>query len=299
MEIKTGVTFGQDITLDSLKSDGFQAVFLATGLHVSRGLNVPGEDFPGVLKGVEYLKDSALGNPVALGKKVLVIGGGNVAVDVALTAKRKGAEEVTLICLEKREEMPAWDYEIEEALEEGIRIVNSLGPKQFLQEGGRVSGIEFKRCTAVFDAQGAFRPTYDEADLTTITGDTVIVAIGQAADLAFADGQGISVTPRGGLQGDPVSLETSIPGVFCGGDVFYGPKSVVEAVESGKKAAESIRRYLNGIDLKAGREEDWSYEKPSTEGVLQSPGWRSKKLPRPPGKETSGKSPRASTKKRL
>ncbi len=271
VEIKTGVTFGQDITLDSLKSDGFQAVFLATGLHVSRGLNVPGEDFPGVLKGVEYLKDSALGNPVVLGKKVLVIGGGNVAVDVALTAKRKGAEEVTLICLEKRKEMPAWDYEIEEALEEGIRIVNSLGPKQFLQEGGRVSGIEFKRCTAVFDAQRAFRPTYDEADLTTITGDTVIVAIGQAADLAFADGQGISVTPRGGLQGDPVSLETSIPGVFCGGDVFYGPKSVVEAVESGKKAAESIRRYLNGIDLKAGREEDWSYEKPPTEGVLTKP----------------------------
>ena len=279
VEIKTGVTFGQDITLDSLKTEGFQAVFLATGLHVSRGLNVEGEDLPGVLKGVEFLQDSALGNPVPLGKKVLVIGGGNVAVDVALSAKRLGAEQVTLICLEKREEMPAWDYEIEEALEEGIEIVNSLGPKRFLQEGGKVSGIEFKRCTAVFDAQKAFRPTYDEKDLTLLTGDTVIVAIGQAADLSFAAGQGVAVTPRGGLQGDPVSLETPIPGVFCGGDVFYGPKSVVEAVESGKKAAESIRRYLNGVDLKAGREEDWSYEKPSTEGVLKKSRMSITKIP--------------------
>ena len=201
VEIKTGVTFGQDITLDSLKAEGFQAFFLATGLHVSRGLNVEGEDLPGVLQGVEFLKDSALKNPVTLGQKVLVIGGGNVAVDVALSAKRLGAGQVTLICLEKREEMPAWDYEIEEALEEGIEIVNSLGPKRFLQEGGRVSGIEFKRCTAVFDAQGAFRPTYDEKDLTTLTGDTVIVAIGQAADLSFAAGQGVAVTPRGGLSG--------------------------------------------------------------------------------------------------
>ena len=279
VEIKTGVTFGQDITLDSLKAEGFQAFFLATGLHVSRGLNVEGEDLPGVLQGVEFLKDSALKNPVSLGQKVLVIGGGNVAVDVALSAKRLGAGQVTLICLEKREEMPAWDYEIEEALEEGIEIVNSLGPKRFLQEGGQVSGIEFKRCTAVFDAQGAFRPTYDENDLTTLTGDTVIVAIGQAADLSFAAGQGVAVTPRGGLQGDPVSLETPIPGVFCGGDVFYGPKSVVEAVESGKKAAESIRRYLNGEDLKAGREEDWSYEKPSTEGVVKKARLSITKLP--------------------
>ncbi len=279
VEIKTGVTFGQDITLDSLKAEGFRAFFLATGLHVSRGLNVEGEALPGVLKGVEFLKDSALKNPVALGKKVLVIGGGNVAVDVALSAKRLGAEQVTLICLEKREEMPAWEYEIEEALEEGIEIVNSLGPKRFLQEGGKVSGVEFKRCTSVFDAQKAFRPTYDESDLTTLSGDTVIVAIGQAADLSFASGQGVSVTPRGGLQGDPVSLETPIPGVFCGGDVFYGPKSVVEAVESGKKAAESIRRYLNGVDLKAGREEDWSYEKPSTEGVLKKARMSITKIP--------------------
>ncbi len=271
VEVKTGVTFGQDVTLDSLKAEGYKAFFLATGLHLSRGLNVEGEDLPGVLPGVEFLKDSALGRPVSLGQKVLVIGGGNVAVDVALTARRKGAKDVTLICLEKREEMPAWDYEIEEALEEGVKIVNSQGPKRFLQEGGRLAGVEFKRCTAVFDAQRAFRPTYDEKDLTTIVGDTVIVAIGQAADLSYAGSQGIALTPRGGLQGDPLTLETSLPGVFCGGDVFYGPKSVVEAVESGKKAAESIRRFLNGVDLRAGREEDWSYEKPPTAGVARQP----------------------------
>ena len=125
VEIKTGVQFGQDITLDSLKEEGFKAVFLATGLHKSRALNIEGEDLPGTLEGVEFLRSAALGSAPPLGKKVVVIGGGNVAIDVALTAKRVGAEEVTLACLEKREEMPAWDYEVEEALEEGITIINS------------------------------------------------------------------------------------------------------------------------------------------------------------------------------
>ena len=114
VEIRTGVEFGKDVTLESLKSDGYKAVFMATGLHLSRALNVPGEDHPGVLKGVDFLRDVALGNAVSVGKRTVVIGGGNVAVDVALSAKRSGAEQVTLVCLETREEMPAWDYEIEE-----------------------------------------------------------------------------------------------------------------------------------------------------------------------------------------
>src|SRR4030042_6927943 len=115
VEINTGVPFGEDITFDALKKDGYKAVFMATGLHLSRKLNIEGEDLPGVLKGVDFLREVALGKPVAVEKKVLVIGGGNVAVDVALSAKRKGAQDVTLVCLEKRDEMPAWDYEIEEA----------------------------------------------------------------------------------------------------------------------------------------------------------------------------------------
>jgi heterodisulfide reductase subunit A-like polyferredoxin len=219
-----------------------------------------------VLKGVDFLRDVALGNAVSVGKRTVVIGGGNVAVDVALSAKRSGAEQVTLVCLETREEMPAWDYEIEEALEEGVEIINSRGPTQFLNQGDQVTGVEFKRCTAVFDAEGRFRPTYDESDLMSVEGDTAIVAIGQAADLDFAEPQGIEVSPQGGLQADPVTLETPIPGVFAGGDVFYGPKSVVEAVHCGKEAAESMDRYINGRDLREDRETDWSYEKPGVEG---------------------------------
>jgi len=266
VEIRTNITFGSDITLESLKADGYSAFFMATGLHKSRMLNVEGEGLPAALQGVDFLRDVALGNKVALGKKLIVIGGGNVAIDVALCARRLGAEDISLVCLEKREEMPAWEYEIEDALEEGVTIVNSLGPKRFLQKDGQLSGVEFKRCPAVFDEKGAFNPSYDETDLTTLEGDTVIVAIGQAADLSFAEQNGIKISQKGGLEADPVTLETPIPGVFAGGDVYYGPKSIVEAVESGKEAAESIHRYLNGVDLKEGREKDWAYEKPSTEG---------------------------------
>ncbi|MBN1627180.1 MAG: FAD-dependent oxidoreductase, partial [Deltaproteobacteria bacterium] len=262
VEIKTGVTFGKDITLSSLKAEGYRAVFLATGLHLSRALNIEGESLPGVLKGVDFLRESALGEKVSAGKRCIVIGGGNVAVDVALTARRVGAEDVTLVCLEKRHEMPAWDYEIAEALEEGVKIINSLGPKRFLEKGGIVAGVEFKRCTSVFDENNAFNPKYDENDLTSFDADTVIVAIGQAADISFAEKEGIALTKRGGLDNDPLTHQTPVEGIFVGGDVAYGPKSVVEAVASGKKAAESIHRYLNGLDISKGREEDWSYVKP-------------------------------------
>ncbi len=267
VEIRTGVCFGKDVTLQGLRDHGYQAFFIATGLHRSRPLNVEGEDHPDVLKGVDFLRDAALKQPVKVGKRVLVVGGGNVAVDVALTARRVGAQEVSLVCLEKREEMPAWDYEIEEAIEEGVKIVNSQGPKRFLQKDGALTGVEFKRCTAVFDENHAFRPRYDETDLTTIEADTVIVAIGQAADLSFSETDGIAASRWGGLEADRFTLETPIPGIFAGGDALYGPKSVVEAVECGKEAAESIRRFFNGVDLKENRQKDWSYEKPSTEGT--------------------------------
>jgi heterodisulfide reductase subunit A-like polyferredoxin len=271
VEIKTGVCFGKDITLDSLRKDGYKAVFLAPGLHLSRGLNIEGENLTGVLKGVEFLRDVALDKPVSLQKKVIVIGGGNVAIDVALTARRKGAEEVTLVCLEKRDEMPAWDYEIEEALEEGVKIVNSYGPKHFVGKQGKVHAVEFKRCTSVFDEKGAFNPAYDETDLTGMETESVIVAIGQKGDLSFVNKEKIPVTVRGGLDADPVTLQTSLEWVFVGGDAYYGPKSVVEAVACGKQAAESIHRYVNGVDLKAGRDQDWTYEKPDITGQARVP----------------------------
>ncbi len=264
-EIKCGVTFGKDITLDSLKKDGYSAVFMAIGLHGGRRLGVENEDTSGVLQGVDFLRDAAMGKKVEIGKDVIVVGGGNVAIDVALTAKRLGAENVTLICLEKREEMPAWEHEIEEALEGDIKIVNSFGPKNFfIDKNKRVSGIEFKTCTAVFDENRRFNPQYDDNACQPFFGDTVIVSIGQSTNLEGIKEQGIAISRPGGLEADPVTLQTPIEWVFAGGDAFYGPKSVVDAVSCGKEAAESIHRFINGIDLKEGRDKKWEHVKPET-----------------------------------
>jgi heterodisulfide reductase subunit A2 len=261
--IKTGITFGKDITIESLKKDGFSALFMAIGLHGGRRLGVENEDVDGVLQGVDFLRDSAMGKDVPIGEDVIVVGGGNVAIDVALTAKRKGAKNVTLICLEKREEMPAWEHEIEEALEGDIKIINSFGPKAFfIDKSNKVSGIEFKTCTAVFDNDGRFNPSYDENECQPLFGDTVIISIGQSTDLSFIKEQGIAITRVGGLEADPVTLQTPIDWVFAGGDAFYGPKSVVEAVSCGKEAAESIDRFINGLDLNENREKTWEFEKP-------------------------------------
>jgi len=270
--IKTNVAFGVDITLDSLKEDGFSAVFLGIGLHGGRKLGVENEDVDGVLQGVDFLRDAAMGKKVEMGDDVLVIGGGNVAIDVALTAKRQGAENVTLVCLEARDEMPAWEHEIEEALEGEIKIVNSFGPKAFfIDKSKKFSGLEFKTCTAVFDDDGRFNPQYDEGQCEAMFGDTVIVSIGQSAQLGFAKGQGLAVTPPGGLQADPVTLQTNVDWVFAGGDAVYGPKSVADAVACGKTAAESIHRFINGTDLTEGREEEWLFEKPDISGETHQP----------------------------
>ncbi len=262
VEIQTSVEFGKDVTLQSLKEDGYSALFMATGLHGSRGLGVKGEDLDGVIKGVDLLRDAALGKAEKLSGRVMVIGGGNVAVDVALTARRLGADDVTMVCLEKRDEMPAWDYEIEEALEEKVKIVNSLGPLRFIGIDGKVDEIEFQECTSVFDENGRFNPQYDDCKLTSYETDIIIVAIGQMGELEFADKEGIALTPPGGLEADPVTLQTPIDWVFAGGDAFYGPKSVVDAIASGKTAAESMHRFINGEDLNEGREKSWDFEKP-------------------------------------
>jgi len=270
--IKTGVTFGRDITLESLKTDGFAALFLAIGLHGGSPLGVDNEEIEGVLQGVDFLHDCAMGKDISIGEDVIVVGGGNVAIDVALTAKRKGAKNVILVCLERREEMPAWEYEIEEALEGDIEIINGYGPKAFfIDKSSRVSGIEFKTCSAVFDDDGRFNPSYEEKECRPIFGDTVIISIGQSADLAFIKEQGITITPAGGLEADPATLQTPIDWVFAGGDAVYGPKSVVEAVACGKEAAESIDRFINGLDLLEGRAKNWEFEKPDVSMEAERP----------------------------
>jgi len=254
VEIKTGVTFGKDVTLKGLEQDGYNAFFLATGLHVSRRLNVEGEDIEGVLKGVDFLRDAALGNPVSLGKKVVVVGGGNVAIDVVLTALRLGAEDLSLACLESFNEMPASKDEVHQAREEGVKINNSLGPNKFIAKSGNLSGIEFKKCTSVFNDMGQFAPEYDDKDLTTLEADTVIVAIGQGADTGFADDMGLTVSRNGGIIISPLSAMTNIEGVFAGGDVVTGPGKAIDAIAQGKNAAVYINRYLKGESL------DWAPE---------------------------------------
>jgi heterodisulfide reductase subunit A-like polyferredoxin len=266
-EIKCGVTFGKDITLDSLKKDGYSAVFLAIGLHNGRKLGIENEDTKGVLQGVDFLRDAAMGKKVGIGREVVVVGGGNVAIDVAQTAKRLGADNVTLICLEGREEMPAWEYEIVEAVEDEINIVNSFGPRNFFidKEDQRVSGIEFKSCSKVFDENGRFNPQFDENVCQTFHCDTVIVAIGQSTNLEGIKEQGIAISRPGGLEADSITLQTPIDWVFAGGDAFYGPKSVVDAVSCGKEAAISIHRFINNMDLREGREKTWEFVRPAIE----------------------------------
>jgi NADPH-dependent glutamate synthase beta subunit-like oxidoreductase len=247
--IKTGISFGEDITLDSLKDDGFQAVFLGTGLHGSRRLGVKGEELEGVISGIEFLRDVALGKQVKPGEKSIVVGGGNVAIDVARTAKRLGDGDVTIVCLESREEIPAWEREIEEAIEEKMEIVNSYGPKSIEGKDGQVTGVEFKRCTSVFAENGRFNPQYDETELQTFPANTVILAIGQSAEPDFAQGQDIPISPGGGLRADPLTFQTELKWVFAGGDAVYGPESVVAAAASGKKAAISIDRFINNLPV--------------------------------------------------
>ena len=276
--IQTNVEFGKDITLESLKKEGFEALFMATGLHGSRLLNIPGEGLKGVLKGVDFLRRAALKTADNLHGHVIVIGGGNVAVDVALTARRLGAEKVTMACLEGRNEMPAWDYEIEDALEEKVAIENSLGPMAFFEREGRVAGIRFKQCTAVFDENKRFNPQYDETRITTLECDHAIVAIGQTGELSFAAAQGISITPQGGLLADSLTLQTPIPWVFAGGDAVYGPKSVVDAIASGKEAATSIDRYLSNQDISLDRGQRFEFIRPEVKSEPFKPRVKGERL---------------------
>ena len=184
VDLKTNVRVGKDIQLDQLRTD-HAAVFLATGLHLSRSLPLDNIDAQGVLLGVDFLHRANASEKIKLGQRVAVIGGGNVAVDVAMTARRLGAEEVQMICLESRDEMPAHEWEIRQAFEDGVRINYSWGPLHIAAQNGQVSGLESQRCVSVFDAKGFFRPSFDGAAKRVFPADTVIVAIGQGCDLSY------------------------------------------------------------------------------------------------------------------
>jgi heterodisulfide reductase subunit A-like polyferredoxin len=252
VELRLNAPVKSTAEVQKLLGQGYSAVFLALGCHKSRTLKIDGMGLDGVLHGIEFLRAVNEGKPPAVGKRVVVIGGGNVAADVALCARRSGAEEVTMVCLECREEMPAHEWEIEDALAEGVKLSPSWGPQAIVGEHGRVAGLKTVECTRVFDDQGHFAPEFNSCVEGFVPADTVILAIGQMVD---ADGfDGFERGPGGTFRTAKLTLATSVPGVFAGGDAVAGPASVIEAVAAGHEAAISIDRYINGQDLTEGRE---------------------------------------------
>jgi NADPH-dependent glutamate synthase beta subunit-like oxidoreductase len=237
-------SIGKEITLDQLKED-FDALFVASGANGSMKIPLEGVEKEGVLWGWEFLRDVGLGKRFDFNGDVIVVGGGNVAIDVALTTKRMGAKDVHLFCLEKREEMPAHEWEIARAEEENILIHNSWGPKRVLG-GEAVKGLSLIRCTSVFDDDGNFNPTYDEDMTRKADADHVILAIGQAADLGFVENKANITTSQGRIEVHETDFSTGEKGIFAGGDVVSGPDSIINAIAHGRKAASSIDRYLGG-----------------------------------------------------
>ncbi|MCF8042938.1 MAG: FAD-dependent oxidoreductase [Desulfarculaceae bacterium] len=242
VEFKGATLVGKDIGLAQLDQD-FDAVFVGSGANSSARIQLAGSDKDGVLWGWEFLRDVALDQAPAVGKKVVVVGGGNVAIDVALTAKRLGAGEVQLFCLESREEMPAHPWEISLAEAEGVVINNSWGPKEVVGQG-KASGVAFRACTSVFDKGGKFSPVYNEGVTTQVESDTVILAIGQSSVLEFVDLEGVD-TAGNRIQAG-ADQATGAAGVFAGGDVVTGPASIIGGVAQGRRAAEAIDQYLGG-----------------------------------------------------
>jgi NADPH-dependent glutamate synthase beta subunit-like oxidoreductase/NAD-dependent dihydropyrimidine dehydrogenase PreA subunit len=275
-------TAGKDFVISDLRREGFDAVLIAVGAHRSRDLSIPGVDLDGVHKGIDFLLNVNLGYQFTIGKKVVVIGGGNVAMDVArsaarevvkqhaagvedaepdadnvtvvatremvdvsLSALRMGAREVNIVCLERRNEMPAALEEIEEAEAEGIIMHPGFGPKRVLGRGGRVTGLEMLKTKWVFDENRRFNPAFYEGSETQIECDTVIMAIGQAPRLDFLMPEdGVDISPRGLIAVNPHTLMTSAAGVFAGGDCVFGPRLIIDSVGDGKRAAVGIDEYL-------------------------------------------------------
>jgi formate dehydrogenase beta subunit len=286
-ELKLNMRLGRDFNLDDLRRQGYKATLMAFGLHRSRELNLPGNDLDGVVKGIDFLLNVNLGYRFEVGKHVVVIGGGNVAIDVARSAMREqqrfhgdaelpeqltssekdvamkefmdvsraalrmGAREVQLVCLESRAEMPAAEEEIEESLLEGIVLRPSLGPKQFLGKNGKLTGLEVIQCVSVFDDNKRFNPKFAPGTESVIPCDTVILAIGQSSDLSFLKPEdGIETTRQGTLKINPDTLMTTVPGVFAAGDIAFGPRLIINAVADGKKAAVEIDKFLRGPEWK-------------------------------------------------
>jgi len=283
VELKLEWKLGRDFTVGDLRRNGYAAVFLAMGASRGRELNIPGTDLDGVINGVDFLLNANLGYRVALGERVIVIGGGNVAIDVARTALRYaaaegkpelsggaeqllltwgydnafidaartalrlGARHVQLVSLESRPQMPAHPDEVREAEEEGITLVPGLGPKAILGKDGRVVGVETLDVASLFDSAGRFNPTFVPGSERRLEADTIILAVGQQPDpTCLAADAEIEITPSGLVKVDPATLATTMAGVYCGGDLAFGPRIVISAEADGKRAALAIHESLGG-----------------------------------------------------
>jgi len=256
VEIRYNTALGRDITLDSLTADGFQAVYIAVGAHASMKLNIPDEDAEGVVTGVRFLREAALYERKTVAGHVVIVGGGDVAIDAARSALRMGAEKVSILYRRTRTEMPARNEEVEDALEEGVAIDFLLAPVKVVVENGKVAGLECVRMElGEPDKSGRRRPVPVAGSEFVVACDTIIPAIGQRVNPGFLEGSsGVELTSWGTIVADPITCETTRKGVFAGGDAQSGPWIAIGAVAAGREAAVSIARYIDGADLAAGRE---------------------------------------------
>ena len=265
-DIRTGVSIGRDVSFAALRRD-HAAVVIAVGAKRARGLGLPGERGPRVYGGVDLLRAVALGEPIDLGREVVVIGGGNVAYDVARTVVRQAAYDaartaarlpstrrVRLVSLETLEEMPADTAEIRKGDEEGVERLNGFGPVEIVRDGhGAITGVVFRRCLRVYDADRRFNPVFADGERTTVACDTVLIAAGQSPDLAFLGDGGTDVEEfrPGWPKVDPDTLATTAAGVFVAGDLAHGTRLLIDAVASGKKAARAVYRHVTGRNVRA------------------------------------------------
>jgi heterodisulfide reductase subunit A-like polyferredoxin len=254
IELKLNFPIGEKFTLDDIRARGYKAIYLAIGTQRNSDASIPGDKLNGVIPALEFLKSTIQGQSVNLGKKLVIVGGGNVAMDCARSAVRLG-KDVTVVYRRTKAEMPANPWEIAEAEEEGVKIENSWGPKEVIGQDGKVVAMEFQKFVSTKPGDRSSAPSFDASVTKKIECDNVILAIGQATDLSiFAKKSKVKTAKNGLIIADPITLATDEPGIFAGGDGVSGPKSAVEAIAHGHEAAVSIERYLNNQDLKAGRE---------------------------------------------
>ena len=246
VEIRCGVEVGKDVTIEDLREQGYKGFYAAIGCQRGRKPGISGENAEGAYTAVDFLRKAGGSESFPLEGDVVVVGGGNVAIDAARVSSRCTDAKISMFCLETREKMPASNEEIEEALEEGIELNCGWGPKEVLEEGGHVRGVVFKKCTRVFDAQGRFSPEYDENDTVTVPCRHVIFSVGQAIDWGhMLDNLHVELRPNGGALANKLTYQTSEPDIFVGGDVYTGPKFAIDAIAAGREGAVSLHRYVH------------------------------------------------------